>query len=60
MSAISDGVYSKRDLESILAECKNEEYVFCTEDKLQQSLLILNEVIKRIISDFTSNCISIC
>lgn len=47
MSAISS-IYPKRHLNNTLAEWNsfhNEESVFCTEDNLQQSLRILNEVI---------------
>lgn len=46
MSAISNGIYPKRHLKSTLAEWNvfnNEENIFCTEDNLQQSLIILNE-----------------
>jgi hypothetical protein len=49
MSTISNAVYPKRHLKGTLAEWnnfQNEESIFCTEDNLQQSLHILNEVTK--------------
>jgi len=49
MSTISNGTYSKRNLRSMFAERNdfiNEETVFCKQDNLEQSLHILNEVMR--------------
>jgi len=49
MSTISNGTYPKRDLRSMFAERNNfinEDAVFCKQDNLEQSLHILNEVMR--------------
>lgn len=49
MSAISNGTYLKRDLRSMFAERNNfisEKTIFCKQDNLEQSLHILNEVMR--------------
>lgn len=51
MSANSNSTRSKGDLRSILAEWNNfrcaEESTFCTDNNLEQSLNVLNEVMMR-------------
>lgn len=49
MSAISTGAYLTKNLRSMFAERSNfpnDETVFCKQDNLEQSLRILNEVMR--------------